>query len=107
MPVHADFGLCGSQGHGGCHGVERVAGDLLRAGGVDQAAAGDDHLLHAAQILAGLHVGQAHQRVGLLHAARVAAHGRLNGQRGQRVVQLLKLRAGLRNHVGVMREHVD
>ena len=66
-----------------------MGGDLAGTLGVDQAAAGDHDLLYLAEILAALHIGQAHHGVSLFHGAGVPGYGGLDSPGGQSKVQCL------------------
>ena len=85
-----------------------MGSNLRGAFGVDQRAAGDDDRLDGSQILAHLHIADAHWGIILLQMSCMAGDRYLDGKGSQRIIQCLQLIVVIRRYyIGVDRQVVD
>ena len=107
LAIHPHPGPHGAQACGGFVRIECVRGNLLGSVRMNQAAAGNDELVHPAKVLATLHIGQTHQRVGFLHGTRMARHCGFTGQRTQGIIQGLVGGTRFGNPIGMGAKRID
>ena len=78
-----------------------MGSDLLRAFGVNQAAAGHHNLPHLRQVFTLLHKDLSHHGIGLFDGAGMTGNRFLYSKRCQRKVQRLQLLVPIRDLIGV------